>query len=369
MNLKMTSSPERERSISPPRAPGNPILYFGYGPIVHEMVRRRRNIRTTHVQAAFLDGYRLSFEFGGVANIVRQRGYRVHGVLMTLQSLRDWKKLQSFDVRRRVTQSHVLHYPKGGMTYDEDEEDEKEEPVTELAYIIKFPEDVQDTILYDNPAVERLPQECYLKVVAEGMRQNGILYEYIQDEIMNVPFIPDRSSADYCKFPLAHKIGKISYSTYQKVCQLAKVEGCLYFVLGDSVFRLGEHDPNNPLAAWIEEHGHGKGDLTFFIQLILMDPSLPFCAKKAGVTPCHIAWAENQLAAYTQQLGLGATKVFQLCKDEEEEEYSSCLFTTTERFCKPAIAVETPPSSSNVQSKKGFKIVSVFFKRMVQRKG
>jgi hypothetical protein len=366
MNLKMTSL-ERERSIPQPRSQGNPILYFGYGPIVHEMVRRRRNIRTTHVQAAFLDGYRLSFEFGGVANIVRQRGYRVHGVLMTLQSLRDWKKLQSFDVRRGVTQSHVFHYPKGGMSYDEDE-DEKEEPVSQLAYIIKFPEDVQDTLLCDDPAAERLPQECYLKVVAEGMQQNGISYEYIEDEILNVPFIPDRSSEDYCKFPLAHKVAKISCSTYQTVCQRAKVEGCLYFVLGDGVFRLGEHDPNNPLAAWIEEHGHGKGDLTFFIQLMLMDPSIPFCEKKVGVTPCHIAWAENQLVAYIQQFGLSATKVFQFCKDKEEEEYCSGLFTTTERFSKPAIAVETPPSSSsNVKSEKGLKVVSVFFKRMVHR--
>jgi hypothetical protein len=372
MKLRM-ASPERSRSISPPRDPGNPILCFGYGPIVHEMVRRRRNIRTTHVQAAFLDGYRLSFEFGGVANIVRQRGYRVHGVLMTLKSLRDWKKLQSFDVRRRVTQRPVFHYPKGGMTFDEDEEDEKEELVSELAYIIKFPEDVQDTFLCDDPAAERLPQEGYLKIIAEGMQQNGISYEYIEDEILNVPFIPDRSSENYFKFPLAHKVGRICYSTYQTVCERAKDEGCLYFVLGDSVFRLGEHDSNNPFAAWIEEHGHGKSDLTFFVQLILMEPSIPFCEGKAGVTPCHIAWAENQLVEYVQQYGLSATKVFQFCKDQEEEEYSSGMFT--KRFSMPMISVveapPPPPLSSSVKSskfsRKRLKVVSVFFKRMVHR--
>lgn len=375
MEMNKKTSPERERSPSPPRSVGDSILFFGYGPIVHEMVRSRRNIRTTELQPAFLDGYRLSFEFGGVANIVRQRGYRVHGVMMTLQSLRDWKKLQSYDIQRRVTQKMVFHYPKGGFNYDEDDDDEeKEELVSEIAYMIGFPDDVQDTLLHEDPALERLPQEGYLKILSDGMQQNGISHEYIEDEILNVPFIPDRCTDDYSKFPIAHTVGKISYSTYLTLCQKAKVEGDLYFVLGDFVFRLGEHDPSNPLAAWIEEHGHGKGDVTYCIQLIFMDTSISFCERKSDVTPSHVCWAENQLVAYIQQHGLTATKVFQFCNTKEEEQFSSSMFGRTEEFSARPSNINIPvvnmtpesPTRPRVHVKKG-KVLSVFFKRMVQR--
>src|SRR6056300_1633707 len=108
--LSVISSDGKE-DLSQSSQTGNNILFFGYGPICNEIVRKRRNIRTSDLQAAFLDGYRLSFDFGGVANVVRQRGYRAHGVLMTLSSLRDFKKLQSYDIRRQVTQRLVFLYP------------------------------------------------------------------------------------------------------------------------------------------------------------------------------------------------------------------------------------------------------------------
>eukprot|EP00980_Cylindrotheca_fusiformis_P006089 scaffold1311_cov99-Cylindrotheca_fusiformis.AAC.6 len=371
-----------ERPPSPPRSAGGSILFFGYGPIVHEMVRNRRNIRTTSVQPAFLDGYRLSFEFGGIANIVRQRGYRVHGVLMTLKSLRDWKKLQSFDLRRRVSQKLVFHYPEGGYNYDEDEEDEKQEVGCEMAYVISFPEDVQETVLYENPALERLPQEGYLKLLAEGLQQNRICCEYISDEVLNIPFMPDRASDDYFTFPFAPSVGKISHSTYLTICEKAKVEGDLYFVMGDFIFRLGEHDPNNPLAIWIEEHGHGKGDLTYYIQLLLTDPNIPFCERKADVTPCHIAWAENQLVECIHQHGLTAKRVFQFCSRKYEEACNaSSVFTKTEEFSsRPSFSLVnvTPPDSATTTStrnrksnlptpKKSAKVASVFLKRIMGR--
>jgi hypothetical protein len=305
------------------------IQYFGYGPIVNEMVRKRRNIRVSRIRAAYIDDYALSFEFGGVANIVRKRGYRVHGLLMTLSSLQDWKRLQSFDIGRRVSTRTVVHYPTDHRSVEFftnclDEDEEKEEMNRSEAYTIEFPEDVQST-LYDveQLRIERSPQEGYLKLIADGMQQHRVNFEYIQDEILNIPFIPDRSVKDYNKFPMARNVRKISFPTYQQLCDRSRRQGIILFILGDSVFRLGEHDPNNPLVKWLEEHGHGKGDCTFFVQLTLMDPGIPFCDTKADVTPYLIEWAENKLVGYIGQHGLSASKVFQIAKDGNLEETTS----------------------------------------------
>jgi len=377
-------SSEREDLSQSSQQTGNNILFFGYGPIVNEIVRKRRNIRTTDLQAAFLDGYRLSFEFGGVANVVRQRGYRVHGVLMTLTSLRDFKKLQSYDIRRQVEQRLVFHYPKGGFNYDEDEdtEEEKEELASAMAYFIEFPDDVQETLLSNsNPVGESLPQEGYLKLIAEGMQQNKVMREYIEDSILNIPYIPDRPVNDYLKFPDAPKVARISFSTYQNLCETSTSNdgGEIYFVLGDSVFSLGQHDPNNPLAKWLEEHGHGKGDITFFVQIVLMNPNMPFCRRRSEVTPAHVAWAENQLRETIQQHGLQAMKIFEFVKENESEDGPSKFFSMADLAVPEETSVASHESGGSAElevlnprrptsttSRRRFK-VSVFFKRIVHR--
>jgi len=369
--MSVISSERTNESQSPPQSPGSSILFFGYGPIVNEIVRKRRGIRTTELQAAFLDGYRLSFEFGGVANVVRQRGFRVHGVLITLNSLRDFKKLQSHDIRRQVTQRLVFNYPKGGFHYDEDEgdEEEKEELSSSMAYIIEFPDDVQETLLSNNPVAESLPQESYLKLIADGMQQNRVMYNYIEDSILNIPYIPDRCVADYVKFPDAPKVARISFSTYQNLCESSEE---IYFVLGDSVLWLARHDPNNPLAKWLEEHGHGKGCITFFVQIVLMNTNMPFCNRRSEVTPAHIAWAENQLSETIEQHGLQAMKIFEFVKDDESEDGPSKFFTL-EDAKEDALSVDSQESAGSLnppttptKNKRHFK-VPVFFKRMVHR--
>ncbi|KAL3941565.1 MAG: hypothetical protein SGBAC_004093 [Bacillariaceae sp.] len=381
------SSSTRERSPSPPpSSPGDPVKFFAYGPIVNDLVRKRRNIRTTNLQPAFLDGYRLSFEFGGIANLVRQRGYRVHGVLMTLASLRDLKKMQSCDIRRQVTQRLVFHYPKNGFVVDEDADDEeaKEEIKSSMAYCIEYPEDVEETVSHNDPAIKRLPQEGYLKLIAEGMHQNRICYEFIEDFIYNIPYIPDLAVSDYQKIPSASEVAKISISTYQDMCD--KANGDIYFVLGTSVFMLGTHDPNNPLAKWLEEHGHGRDDVTFFVQIVLMNQALSFCSRRCDVTPIHIAWAENQLVQTIQQHGLEAKKVFDFTKDDESEDFQYKLFSVKAKAytARTSALADGGDYSDNTMAtiinhdqavltlndtgtKKRFKL-SVFLKRMVHRR-
>jgi len=263
-----------------------------------------------------------------------------------------------------------------------DEEEEKQELDSSMAYFIEYPEDVQETLLQNDPAIERLPQEGYLRLIAEGMQQNRINYEYIEDSILNVPYSPDRHESQYRKFPYASKVAKISFQTYQDLCDNA--QGDIYFVLGTSVFLLGNHNPNNPLAIWLEEHGHGRDDVTFFLQIVLMNPSLAFCKRRSEVTSSHIEWAENQLFETIQQHGLEAKKVFEFIKDDESEDGPSKFFTLDEEEENDEATLTVRPSSGefsnetldasnmggftspNGGSKKRFQ-VSAFIKRLRHR--
>jgi len=88
--------PAQEESSS--SSPDAPPSYFAYGPIVNPMVRRRRGLHTLEEKPAILPEHRLTFSYGGVAEIIPQRGYEVHGILMKMESLEEWKKFQATDV-------------------------------------------------------------------------------------------------------------------------------------------------------------------------------------------------------------------------------------------------------------------------------
>ena len=63
---------------------------FSFGPMVNPLVRERRGILTYDEQPAILQDYRLTFHFGGVANVVHQRGYEVHGIFMRISNEECW---------------------------------------------------------------------------------------------------------------------------------------------------------------------------------------------------------------------------------------------------------------------------------------
>ncbi|CAB9529747.1 expressed unknown protein [Seminavis robusta] len=298
------------------------IFYFGYGPIVNDMVRKRRGIEVTELKPAYVPDYRLTFSFGGTANIVRKTGFEVHGLLMKLKSPKDWDKLRGFEAGNAPRIRTVVPYG-GDSTAETDSNSEDchhnadddffAAPIAAgamQAYLIEMPGDVEDTLL-DAP-IERLPQERYLKLVANGMRKYGVDEDYITDHIEACPFIPNRKREDYFTFPVAKKVPVITHAKYEEICARASVEGDLYFTLGKRVFRMGEHDPANPLAKWFETHGHGQTDCTYMVHLTVVDPNIPLLDEPKDVTPLHVEWAENHCVEVVEQYGMSATRVYEI---------------------------------------------------------
>ena len=48
-----------------------------------------------------------------------------------------------------------------------------------------------------NPAINQMPREAHLKSIANGLKEHGVNRDYIQDEILSVPFVPDWSQQNH----------------------------------------------------------------------------------------------------------------------------------------------------------------------------
>lgn len=313
------------------------IYYFGYGPICNELVRRRREIKVVEIQAAYCPDYRLTFAFGGIADIVAKKGFEVHGLLFKLESEEDWLKLKKFESGNTPTVRTVIPYsaiPKSriGDESGSDEDEEEEDPFQRInadddfkshcllgsiqAYLIEHPDHVEDCLL--EAPLEQLPQERYLKLIAQGMRQHGVDEDYVGDHIEACPFVPTRKPQDYRTFPSAKSVRSITFQKYQSLCsKAALVEGDVCFCLGTKVLRLGDHDPANPLAKWFLTHGHGKSDCTFMLHLTVVDPAIPFLEEASQVTLLHVRWAENHCVEIIDQYGMSATHVYDLVENSK----------------------------------------------------
>ena len=142
--------------------------YFGYGPMVHPIVRHRRGIEVVEEQPAILRNHRLTFAFGGVASVVPQRGYEIHGIVMKCKTADDWDKLQKSEGGYYATELDV--HPYGNNTaelpvFDPEEEEEDDVPPIRAKVFIMLEFDQSKL---EKP-LERIPQERYLRIIAAGM--------------------------------------------------------------------------------------------------------------------------------------------------------------------------------------------------------
>lgn len=289
-----------ESKVQESYSDGEEIYYFGYGPIVHPMVRRRRKVETYDERAVVLPEHRLTFNFGGVANLVPQRGYEVHGVLMKFKSKGEWLKFQEYDPGYNEPDEVKVY------RYDAPEE----EPITAYTMVMKC----FDEMKLDRP-IQNLPVERYLKLISGGLRHYGADEDYIEDQILSVPYIPAKAPEEYDTFPQAsNPLPTITMAAYKK---LAQRSSDLYFIMNQNVVRLGPHDPGSPAAVWLRERMHGKGEGTLIVHQTIVEPGLPIADREEDLTPLHHGWAEDHSVQFFKQCGLSATKVYQIVSEEE----------------------------------------------------
>lgn len=277
------------------------IYYFGVGPIVHPKVRKRQGVEVSEDQAAVLNDYRLTFVKGGVANVVASRGYEVHGVVMKFESC--WEEYMKVNCCSVLVEELVEVFPYDGS-----------EPI--LANVFSLREDDVDP----DSNMKELAQERYLRLIADGLRKYQIEEEYIANEIMSVPFVPNRQFEDWERIPCKDckdesELPKISFRKYQHLCRKQRNKK-VHFIIGCHVMEMViDNNIENPGMQWFLENAHGKPDMTWTLHQIAVDPNISVAESPSDLTPLHTAWAEDSTIGYLDRSNLSSRKVYQLCDD------------------------------------------------------
>lgn len=264
-----------------------------------------------------------------------KRGYEVHGVAMKWRTEQDWEKMKDPGYERVIVDI---------LPYDDDDDGDavsvggssfstSGKTLKAVVFVLK---DFDDEKL--EAPIETLPQERYLRLIAQGMRKYNIDDDYIADQIMSVPYIPSRKPSEFLSFPVASSLPVVSMNQYLRICRREtrksnrisekakskRGKSDLYFIVGNSVFRVGDHDPGNPVCVMLRSKAHGQGDITFATYSVIFDPDIPECNSRDDILPFHIAWAEDILVDMLGQAGLTATKVMLLedSKNQSETTFS-----------------------------------------------
>ena len=279
------------------------IYYFGVGPIVNPIVRQRQHVQVSNERAAILPEYRITFVVGGIANVVPGHGCEVHGILMRFDSPEGWESYRDQNAgSNKVLLVNVHPY------------DEPDRPIRSNVF-------VQEGLDVNNDTpIETPAQERYLKLIAQGLRQYKADEEYIEYQIMSVPFVPSRKPADYLKFPCKTKDEKslpsISFTKYEKLCQDSSKK--YHFVIGEFVFEMPVDNPQNPGAQWVLSQCHGKRDATWYMYNLLVDPDVPVVSCESELTQEHTRWAEDMSVEFLNKCNLSVTKCYRLVNDDEQ---------------------------------------------------
>mmetsp|Transcript_1873 Transcript_1873/g.5453 ORF Transcript_1873/g.5453 Transcript_1873/m.5453 type:complete len:367 (+) Transcript_1873:11-1111(+) len=276
------------------------IYYFGTGPIVNPLVRKRRGVKMSGERAAILSEYRITFAVGGIANVVPGRGCEVHGVVMKFDTKEGWEEYKKMNAGNDDIR------PVDVYTYAD-----PDTPIRAYVFVMEG-KDIDKDAPMEQPAEER-----YLRLIADGLKLHGVDEDYIEFTIMSNEYVPSRKPGDYHKFPSKSKVRKITRSKYEAICR--DVTDKYYFVLGDIVCEMPVSNPENPGAKWIRGQCHGKGDMSWIIYKIRIDPDIPEIECREDLTPQHIEWAESMTYEYLSKCNLSATKCYQIVESSGQD--------------------------------------------------
>jgi len=170
------------------------------------------------------------------------------------------------------------------------------------------------------------PQERYLKLMTDGLRDHEIDETYIRDEVLSAPYIPNERDRvvdnNYRCFPTAKKLTKVSSGKYEaKLCN-AKDDPTL-FVIGTKILKVDGNPPKdstNLCVRWLRQLAHGQGDITLLVHQTFVDKDclhVPLVDHAEDVTEIHHQWAEHVVFLYLERGGLTATVVGELVEDSK----------------------------------------------------
>ena len=279
------------------------IFYFGFGGICSPGLRELRGIETIMTAPAVLNDYRLTFAVAGAPNIIEKRGWEVHGVLMQL-SQKDWDILKEKEAGYDYTLVDVWTYGDQTRCY------------RARAFIMNA-----NNLKNEELPSDRLPQERFLRIIASGMRHHGVDEDYIENEVMNCPYIPSRKPEEYLRFPSVedddHPSLRVKTIPVQKYLKQASKKK--WFAIGDRVFCIrSEIEEDHPFVMWLRSSFIGHLDVTWTVSRSLFDPDLPRCASNDELTEEHHTWCENMLVDYFSQADISDVMMIgRLSKDNE----------------------------------------------------
>ena len=342
---------ESERIPPLPKKKKKKIYYFGYGPIVNPVVRKRRGVRTVGsgddgARAALLPDHKLTWAFGGVVNIVKQRGFEVMGILLEFDDEEEWSNFQQFDAGYDLDEVTVFPLQQQQQDNDDDVATEiskdgrgddnrddnddgdgfvshTNEPVKAYTFVMK---DFDESKLLSSK-IEKLPGERYLKLIATGMRRYGIDEDYINDQIMSVPYIPKRKPEEYRTFSTSSAspstpLPRITFAKYRsKLCSHKYRKTSpddVFFICQGRVIKVERpDDPKNPSNVWLRDRVMGLTgkECTLRIHQTVVDPDIPMVDTPEEITPLHEQWCENHMVEWMEQGGLRGVAIFEIDDD------------------------------------------------------
>mmetsp|Transcript_20339 Transcript_20339/g.48369 ORF Transcript_20339/g.48369 Transcript_20339/m.48369 type:complete len:551 (-) Transcript_20339:100-1752(-) len=354
-NSHRTSSNAAEsKDAPPPKKKKERIYYFGYGPIVNPVVRKRRGVRTVGngdggALAALLPDHKLTWAFGGVVNIVKQRGFEVMGILLEFDDEEEWSNFQQFDAgydldevtvfplqQQQDDEARETSNDRREEEEDDDDDDDDDddgdgfvshtnEPVKAYTFVMK---DFDESKLLSSK-IEKLPGERYLKLIATGMRTYGIDEDYINDQIMSVPYIPKRKPEQYRTFSTAAvssstPLPRITFAKYRsKLCShnyRKTSPDDVFFISQGRVIKVERpDDPKNPSLVWLRDRVMGLTgkECTLRIHQTVVDPDIPMVDTPEEITTQHDQWCENHMVEWMEQGGLRGIAIFEIDDDSD----------------------------------------------------
>ena len=70
----------------------------------------------------------------------------------------------------------------------------------------------------------------------------------------------------------------------------------------------------------MEHHLFGKGDCTWKLWMLLLEPDLPVCESKGELQDFHRRWAENQMLEMLTKTGIPKPKTVAILINEEAQD-------------------------------------------------